>query len=185
MEEPALSRTSRETYYWDQMADPEYRAEFVQSQISETVSAQIRAMRSDRQWSQADLASEANTAQSTISQLEDPDYGRQSLTTLRRLAAVFDVGLVVRFVPFSEIAKWAATSTNDDLHVPSFADDPGHTREGSDLTPAPPTDIEPFAMNVSTEQLMEYLRAAIAGTPRDDLAPLPIAETPVIEVVVK
>jgi hypothetical protein len=44
--------------------------------------------------------------QNAISRLERPDYGKATLTTLRRLAAAMDVALIVRFVPFSELVDW-------------------------------------------------------------------------------
>ena len=61
-------------------------------------------------------------AQPTISQLEDPNYGRFSLATLIKLAEAFDVGLAVRFVPFGELVDWT-TNLNEDRLVPLSYDD--------------------------------------------------------------
>lgn len=41
--------------------------------------------------------------QQAISRLENPYYGKATLTTLKRIAAAFDVGLLVEFVPFSQL----------------------------------------------------------------------------------
>jgi hypothetical protein len=46
--------------------------------------------------------------QNAISRLESPEYGRQTLTTLKRLAAAMDVALIARFVPFSELIDWVS-----------------------------------------------------------------------------
>jgi len=46
--------------------------------------------------------------QNAISRLESPDYGKATLTTLKRIASAFDVGLVVRFVPFTEFVDWVS-----------------------------------------------------------------------------
>lgn len=62
-------------------------------------------------------------AQETICQLENPDYGRYSLKTLKRLAAALDVALVVRFAPFTELAAWIADPSSDTLAVPGFEED--------------------------------------------------------------
>jgi len=48
--------------------------------------------------------------QNAISRLESPDYGKPTLTTLKRLAAAMDIGLAVRFVPFSELMDWVSGS---------------------------------------------------------------------------
>jgi hypothetical protein len=44
-----------------------------------------------------------------VSSWEDPNYGKYTLSTLKEVARVFDVGLLVRFVPFSLLVDW----TND------------------------------------------------------------------------
>jgi hypothetical protein len=50
------------------------------------------------------------TSQNGISRLESPNYGKATTTTLKKLAAVYDVGLVVRFVPFSKMADWVSAN---------------------------------------------------------------------------
>lgn len=62
--------------------------------------------------------------QARISQLEDPDYGRPTLSTLLRLKRAFDVALDVKFLPFSELAAWSANFSAEDLAVPDFDHDP-------------------------------------------------------------
>lgn len=59
-------------------------------------------------------------AQGTISRLENPDYGKYTLTTLKRLAAAFDVALVVRFAPFGELLTWADELSPEALAVPAY-----------------------------------------------------------------
>jgi transcriptional regulator with XRE-family HTH domain len=44
--------------------------------------------------------------QNAISRLESPKRGRPTISTLKRLAGALDVALVVRFIPFSQYAKW-------------------------------------------------------------------------------
>ena len=68
--------------------------------------------------------------QNAISRLESPDYGRPTLTTLRRLATALDVGLVVHFVPFSQLIDWVSGTPRVDrglstgsLAVPSFEEE--------------------------------------------------------------
>jgi len=46
--------------------------------------------------------------QNAISRLESSNYGKPTITTLKRVAAALDVGLIVRFVPFSEMIDWVS-----------------------------------------------------------------------------
>ncbi len=61
--------------------------------------------------------------QEQISRLEDPNYSKFTLTTLKKLASAFDVGLMVRFVPISDLAKWELELTSESLEAVSFDDD--------------------------------------------------------------
>jgi transcriptional regulator with XRE-family HTH domain len=63
-------------------------------------------MRDNEPWSQQELAEKVGMTQNRISLLENPYKAKPTLTTLKRIAAAFDVALVVRFVPFSELVKW-------------------------------------------------------------------------------
>lgn len=107
------------------LGDKEYRGIFNEEEINNALPFQIRAMREARDWSQRELAGRTGMTQEGISRLENPDYGRFSLTTLKRLASAFDVALIVRFAPFSELVDWAANLSPEDLAVPDFAHDPG------------------------------------------------------------
>ncbi|MBI3967130.1 MAG: helix-turn-helix transcriptional regulator, partial [Chloroflexi bacterium] len=79
------------------LRDKEYRDIFVEEHISTGLSFQIRAMREQRGWTQEDLGQRAGMAQQRVCQLENPNYGRFSLSTLKRLASAFDVALAVHF----------------------------------------------------------------------------------------
>ena len=106
------------------LADKEYRDLYVAEHIRAGIAFQIRAMREDRGWTQSELGQRAQgMAQETISQLEDPDYGRLTLRTLRRLASALDVALIVRFAPFSDLIDWIVNLTPQRLAPPSFDDE--------------------------------------------------------------
>jgi transcriptional regulator with XRE-family HTH domain len=91
------------------------RTQFVESHLNKGLAYQIRAIRDRLHWSQEKLANEVGMPQNAISRLESPDYGKPTLTTLKRLAAAFDVGLVVRFVPFSELVDWVSGTPRIDV----------------------------------------------------------------------
>ena len=49
------------------------------------------------------MARQAGKPQSNLHRWEDPTYGKFSLSTLIEIAAIFDVGLLARFVSFEEL----------------------------------------------------------------------------------
>jgi transcriptional regulator with XRE-family HTH domain len=100
-----------------------YRDAFVASQISVGLPFQIRALREQRGWKQAHLAEKAGMLQPRISAMESPGGAKFNLETLRRLASAFDVGLAVRFVPFSDLVGWSERFSPDDFKIPSFSEE--------------------------------------------------------------
>jgi transcriptional regulator with XRE-family HTH domain len=101
-----------------------YRESFPAAVVKRMLPLQIRVLRKQRGWSQAQLAQESKLTQGVISRAEDPDYGNLTINTLVRIAAGFDCAFIGRFVPFSELAKWYTSVTDEKtLEVPSFADD--------------------------------------------------------------
>jgi transcriptional regulator with XRE-family HTH domain len=82
------------------------RAKLVESNLDKGIAFQIRATRDKHEWSQADLARAIGMSQNNISRLENPDYGKYTLSSLKRIAEALDVALVVRFVPFSQYVSW-------------------------------------------------------------------------------
>lgn len=124
------------------MNDPAYRAAFVEAQIDLALPTQIKALRAQRNWSQAELADRAGMKQARISAIENAKEGSLNLKTLRRLAEAFDVALVVRFAPFSELTEWASTYSPDAFAVPSFNDE----RRIERAKPARPGTMAPLVL---------------------------------------
>ncbi len=109
----------------EKLGDPEYRKAFVASQINVGIPFQIRSLMKARGWTQAQLVEKTNMLQPRISGLMTPGRTRPNIETLRRMAEAFDCGLLVRFAPFSELAKWSDDFDPESFNVPSFCDDPG------------------------------------------------------------
>jgi transcriptional regulator with XRE-family HTH domain len=108
--------------------DKAYRDGFVGAQLSDGIAAQIALLRERVGMSQAQLAEAAGMKQSRISVLENPSYEGVNTTTLKRIAAAFDVALIVRFVPFSELLNWAVNFDEDQLAPSSYSRDPAFQR---------------------------------------------------------
>jgi transcriptional regulator with XRE-family HTH domain len=103
--------------------DREYRESFVSSLINSTIAYQIRYLRKNENLDQAELGVLAGMKQAAISRLENPDYGNLSVNTLKRIAKALDVGLIVRFAPFSEVARWRLLMSPQDMAPPAFSKD--------------------------------------------------------------
>ena len=119
-----MSLHSKQSLY-ERLADRKFREAFVSSRIAQTIATQIRVLRQREEMSQKDLARALVTSQNAISRLESPKYGKLSISTLKKIASVFDVGLVVRFSPFSEVVDWTTKLSEQSISVPSFASDTG------------------------------------------------------------
>lgn len=94
---------SKRTSLLGQLKDKVFRSHFVSAQVRRLVTTQIRKLRESRNLTQGELGKLAGMKPNAISRLENPDYGDFTVNTLLRIAAAFDVGLIVRFAPFSEL----------------------------------------------------------------------------------
>lgn len=110
----------------------EFRDAYVEEDLRTGIAFQIRLLRESQGLSQADLGRKAGKAQSAVARLENPDYGRFSLSTLLGLASAFDVALLVRFVSFSELLSRNQDLSPQRVLVPQFDQDFG-TSSGEGL----------------------------------------------------
>jgi transcriptional regulator with XRE-family HTH domain len=108
----------------DEFESKEYRDAFVEANIHTGIAFQIRALRKKAEWSQSELGEKCGgKAQNVISRLEDPDYGKFSLSTLLALAKAFDVALLVKFVPFCTLRASLGNLSEEALAVPNFTEE--------------------------------------------------------------
>jgi transcriptional regulator with XRE-family HTH domain len=108
------------------MKDREFRAAFNLENVYTTICFQLRALREQRVLSQGEFGKRVTPkmAQERISILEDPNAdSKPTLNTLIRLADAADVGLDVRFVPFSLVLSRAVNTEMRCLEVDSFTDE--------------------------------------------------------------
>ena len=106
------------------LKDPEYRRLYAENLLNASVAAQIKTIREQRKWTQSQLAKEAKMQQSTISEMEDPDYSSWTLRTLRRLAKAFDVRLKVTFEEYGTLLPELDSLTTKALQRRPFSSDP-------------------------------------------------------------
>ena len=116
-----VSKSMESTFH--RLTNKRSRDAYVEAELVNGIASQIRILRQQRGWSQKDLAEKINTSQGVISRLEDPSYGRFSLKSLLQLAAIFDVALIARFLPFSQAIPAIWDTRAESLEAESFEDD--------------------------------------------------------------
>ncbi len=111
------------------------------------IAFQIRSLRDAKEWTQGQFAEQLGMKYSNnvSARLENPNYGKQTITTLKNIAKTCDVGLVVWFVPFGRLIDWATCTpyqdsglTPDFYNIPSFSQEFGMDLAG--LGRVPETD---------------------------------------------
>jgi transcriptional regulator with XRE-family HTH domain len=97
------------------------RTAYIKAKLGVLVPAQIRALRlkstEPPMPRQRDLAKEAELQQSRISMFETPGMANMTLETLAKVAAGLRSGVIVKFVPFSEMLHWENTFSPDTFNV--------------------------------------------------------------------
>lgn len=98
-----------------------YRDAYVKAHLEQGIAFQLRDIRIARGLTQGQVAKALGIkSQSAVARLEDPSYGRMSISTLLKVAAFFDVALVTKFVPYSRFLCEVENLTPTALTVPSF-----------------------------------------------------------------
>jgi transcriptional regulator with XRE-family HTH domain len=112
------------------------RMRFVESHVAKTIAFQTQSMRAKKGWTQQELAKRLGSNQNAVYRLENPYYGKQTITTLRKVASEFDVALMVRFVPFSQLIDWVTGNphlipglSEESLVIEDFEHDSGLNTE--------------------------------------------------------
>lgn len=104
--------------------DHDYRIQFVRERVQSSVALQIRALREQRNgMTQTELGRRMGKAQPWISQIENPDYGKWSISTLLDCADAFDSDLEIRFRPFSRSLYELSHQNEQYFEVPSFEEE--------------------------------------------------------------
>lgn len=115
--------TLDETRLLKDLRDQESRRLFYAEHISTALPFQIRALRKARKLTQKTLGVTTGMDQSTVSDLENPNYEyTPQIGTLKRLADAFDVPLIVRFGSWAELWDWETNLSPKRLAPLSFLD---------------------------------------------------------------
>lgn len=91
---------------FERVEDKQRRNKYLANQIKIGLRFQLKALRKDRNLTQAEFAELTQTKQSVISRVENRGADKLSIPTLLKFAEALDVGLVVRFEPIDTVADW-------------------------------------------------------------------------------
>jgi transcriptional regulator with XRE-family HTH domain len=122
--------SERSTLISKLLRERDYRANYIRAKLDVLVPSQLRALRLKRDLTQPILADQAGMKQSRISAMETPGRTNFNLETLVRMAATLNVGLMVKFVPFSEMLKWENNYSQDVFDVTPLEKDSDFTNPG-------------------------------------------------------
>lgn len=99
----------------------DFRAAYIRAKLDVLIPSQLRALRDEK--TQLQIAEETGMKQARISAMETPGLVNFNRETLVRMAATHDVGLVVKFVPFSEMLEWENSYSQDAFNPTRLAHD--------------------------------------------------------------
>lgn len=149
---------------------PTARDAYVQAEVVTALAHQIRAIRMQRNWSQAELAKRMGTTQTAVSRLEDPSYGRLSVKTLLDLSRVFDTGLRVQFVSLVTMLHETFKPKAHLREVPSFEEEAPFVGFYSNAKPMLESDgIQPTSV-IAVDIKHHYLPTKASSTSIDQEA---------------
>ena len=103
--------------------DPEYRQEFISSEIDIGLPMQLREMREARGLETELCGGKDRDQQPRFSLMESRATGNFSLNTLKKMAALFDAGPDVSFVPWGEMIDFVESMSHRRLSILSFGDE--------------------------------------------------------------
>ena len=107
----------------------EYRYAYAEEHLNTTIALQIRALRDIREMKQSELAAEIGTQQPGIARLENVNYARWNIETLKKVARALGVRLKNTFETFGTLLEEDATFSREALERPKFEDDPAFKNE--------------------------------------------------------
>ena len=115
--------TNERSQLIERLKNRKYRENYVRASVNVNLPSQIRALRLGIPMTQKEFAIAAQMKQPRISAMEKPGATRLNIETLVRVAATCGVGLIVKFVPISEMLAWENGFSQDQFSVVSFEHD--------------------------------------------------------------
>jgi len=108
----------------DELRDKEYREAYADQHVNALLAAQISAIREQRGLTQAGLAERIKKQQPAISRIENVNYARWNIQTLREVANALGCWLDIRFQSWGQLVDDADSYSMETLRRDRLEDDP-------------------------------------------------------------
>ncbi|MEE2979458.1 MAG: helix-turn-helix transcriptional regulator [Pseudomonadota bacterium] len=108
-----------DTWLLQELADRKFAHAFLETEANARFAAQVRALRKQHGWTEADLATASRLTGAAISDIENARLNLLQLISLRKLARAFDVHLSLKFESTVDGAVEVVRFVETDLAVPS------------------------------------------------------------------
>jgi hypothetical protein len=112
--EPQISGAERYAFLAGQMHDPGFRHAYASGLTREFIARQFKTFRGDR--SQTEFGKLIDQKQSRISQLEDPNYGRETFQTCFEIAEKLDVAFFGCFFDWPTFLRLTCDLSDETAH---------------------------------------------------------------------
>lgn len=112
----------------EEWADREYREAYMEAAVNYGLAWQIQVNREARGMGRYELSQILKSVKArpySVKALEDPDVWEKRLKGLKALAKIFDCALLVKFVPYSELAKESEGLSPQALFARPYAQEAG------------------------------------------------------------
>jgi transcriptional regulator with XRE-family HTH domain len=106
----AISETLRQD-----LTQPEFSEGYAESFQDAYVATQIKVLREQNEWTQAELAEVLNTTQTAVSRIENVNYSAWNISTLKKLARAFRVRLKVSFESYGSLINDVENFSRENL----------------------------------------------------------------------
>lgn len=114
----------------EELKDPEHSEGYAESFLDSYIATQIKVLREQAHLSQTELANIIGTRQGVISRIENVNYSKWNISTLKHLARAFRVRLKVSFETYGSLLNDVAAFSRESLQRSPRETDPilyGHT----------------------------------------------------------
>ncbi len=99
----------------EELKDPEMSEGYAESFLDSYIATQIKVLREQHKLSQQNLAEQIGSKQGAISRIENVNYSKWNVTTLKKLARVFRVRLKVSFETYGSLLAEVDAFTREGL----------------------------------------------------------------------
>ncbi len=162
------------------LKNKKYRDAYVMNHVKTSLPIQARLIREQHGWTQEEIANRMKTTQTVISRLEDPNYGNLTLNSLFKLVSAFDMGLLVKIVPFTRLLHEFQDLSPDTLSVNGFLEEllqlEAWAKEGVDRFSPHSFTVPSFAEDSGFHPIEEEMEGEVVKTASSESQSTPLKE---------